>query len=131
MIECVRLHRAHNGDVIDYLCHVWQQFRQLCRALTVLGEFELGTQKCSIGFNECGAIALNQIGRWPRTVAFCEFGLVVKHLQLAGSSGHEQIDDSFDFAGKMRLLRSKWVLCRRDGVVGRQVPIELAERNRP
>ena len=82
MIERVGRHRLDDGDVVDDLREVGQQFGKLSAGLAVFGELELRSEELRLRIDERGAVALEQLGRGERAVVFGELRLEVEELRM-------------------------------------------------
>lgn len=116
MIESIGHHGFDDGDVIDHRSKMRQKLRDFRPAFALFGKLEFRPQELGVGRDKGSAIAFDEFGRRQLPIELGQLRFVVKHLQMAGSTGHEQIYDSLGFGGKGRLLRRKRVDRFIDGV---------------
>src|SRR5581483_11633247 len=110
MVEYVRRHRAHDGDVIDDTGCMRQTLRYPRPCLTVPRELSPRSQQLWLflgeeAVHEGEAFAFDELVGNGFAVQGREFRLVIEQLKLTGATGHEQKDDVFGFGRKMGLLR--------------------------
>ena len=95
--------------------------------LAVPAELETRSQRCGIRADEGIALAANDLGRNGPALVFGERGLVIEHVQLAGRSGHEQMNHSFGLGRKVRSPDPEQIpLCRR-GVASQRIREETGQ----
>ena len=71
-------------------------------------------------FDVRGALAFQHLGRRESAVMLLEGGFVVEQLKVAWGAGHEQINDVFSFAVKMRPFRRERIGRGGDEIVGHE-----------
>ena len=113
VIEGVRVHGLHDGDVVRDLGEMRQQFGKLRAGLAVLFEFELRPQQRGVRRDERRAVALQQIGRRQFAVVLRQFRFVVEQFEMARPARLEQIDDALGLWFEVRLLRRHRIHRRR------------------
>ncbi len=116
MIEGVRLHRAHDRELIRDLRGVRQEFADLGTTLTMLGELEFGPQELAVRIDEGRAIAFEKVCRRQFAVPLGEFGLVIEEFQVARRAAHEEVNDPLCLRLVVRLFRGQWTDRRRCGL---------------
>src|SRR5204863_6701962 len=63
MIESVRYHRFHDGEVVRHLRQMRQQFRKLRAALSILGKLEFRAKQLRVWIDKCGSVTFQEF-RW-------------------------------------------------------------------
>jgi hypothetical protein len=107
MVEGVRHHRLHDGDVVRDLRGVRQQLGEFGPRLPVLGELELRPEALRVRVDERGPVAFEELGRREFAVLPGEFGLVVEQFEVAGRAGLEEEDDALRLRREVRGFRSQ------------------------
>jgi hypothetical protein len=105
VIDGVGLHASNQTDLVSNLCGMRENFTEFHPALTMLFILELWSQQSGVRINERRAIPFEKFSRRQLAISFGQLGLVIEHLQMAGSTGLENIDNSLGLAGEMRLPR--------------------------
>ena len=89
MIEGVRVHRSHDGDIIGHLGQMRHELGNLLTRLAVSSKAKLGPQQFGVRTNEGRPIPLEQFSRGKFSIPLRQLRLVVEELQMAWGSGLE------------------------------------------
>ena len=114
MIELIRVHRAHNGDVIGDFGKVRENFGHFLSGLAAPAELVRRAQQLRLALDE-GELLPAQVRVGTRlTVVLDELGLVIEQVQGRGSTRHVQVNDTLCSPRLVRAARSE-----RIGRIGR------------
>ena len=119
MIEVVGRDGGDEGEVVDDAGGVRQGLRHPFARLAVLPKLASRPEQLRNllleGAHEGEALALENRSRRVLPVVLLELRLVVEHLELAGSAGHEEVDDAFGLSGVVAGPRRHGVVRPRRG----------------
>ncbi len=105
VIELVRMDRLDDRNVIYHSRQVRQDFRNLGAAVSMAAEGESRGHQAGVGADEGIPLTLHKLGGHGLAVVLLERVLVVEKVELAGRSGHEQVNDSFRPGCEVRRFR--------------------------
>jgi len=107
VIELVGVNRSDEGDVVDDLREVREHLGKFRAGLAVSGELEARAEHGGIGSDEGVALAADDGRREWFAFESGELGFVVEEFELAGGTGHEQVDDPLRLWREVRLAREE------------------------
>jgi hypothetical protein len=109
VIELIGVNGADQADVVGDFGQVREGFGDFHAALAVLGEFELRAHHGGVRADEGEPLTASDGGRQGLAVHPGEFRLGVEKVEVAGGTGHEEVDDGFGFARIVRLPGLHWI----------------------
>ena len=105
MIGYVGVHRIDNGDIVNMLGCMVEEFADMDPRFSILFKFEGGGES-DTSFSLCF-----QIDRKFLTVSFLQFWFVVERIDVGRPSIHEKMDNAFGFSGKVWRFGKQWIQC--------------------
>ena len=85
------------------------------------GKLELRAHDRGIGADEGQALACGDGSRQGFAVHFGQVRLEVEEVEMAGGTGHEEVDDGLGLAWKLRGMRGQWIDSGGEGLGGEPV----------
>jgi hypothetical protein len=134
VIELIGSHRAHEAQLVDVFGDVWNAIRHPRPALPHLLEWILRSQHLGYAADEREVLSLEERLRAILAVLFRELGLVVEHLEVAGSAGHVNVDHAArarrDLRRQRRQRRGR-IAPEIEAAPGRERRRQTTEEHRP
>ena len=97
--DAFSVHGVDEAEVIDVLPDVWKEFADVAAGLAVLLEVPERLEELALALFAEGVFA-NADEVVALAIAFDELGFVIEAVDMAGTAGHEEEDDSFGSAGE-------------------------------
>lgn len=114
VIDLFGLHRANDRDIIRYRANLGKGLGDFLSRFAILFEIEDGAACFQDGILQLGQLLTFSEGFRKRlTIQFFQLGLVVQRLELAGTTRHTEMDDSFRPGFEMKRIDDAFPLLHR------------------
>ena len=101
VVELIRMQGLDDRDVINDLGQMGKHLRKLGPALAVPRKLVPGRHQARVGPDEGVTLVLHDLGRDRLAVELPEYRLLVEEVELARSTSHEHVNDTFRLRGEV------------------------------
>ena len=128
VIKLFRLHRLHDGDVVDDFRQKLPDFAQLCTRFAVFRKIEGSPQHVGNPLDEGESLSFEVFFRAGLAVVLLQSRLVVEEIELRGTAGHVQINNVLGFCGERRFPGCQRI-CRTIRISGHTIALQQGRQS--